>query len=199
MIWTSANQITLLRMALVPVFVVSTLYGYYGWALGSFLLAGITDGLDGFLARRLRQQTTIGALLDPIADKMLLTAAFVVLSLPTLKLATPIPLWLTVTTISRDLIIVATCVIMHLATGDDQFPPSAYGKVTTVVQLGTILASLVGNYWGVYMPYFRLCVYVTLFFTLLSGAHYFYRATRRMALYNRNGNKVNRHLDYTPR
>ncbi|MBI1747213.1 MAG: CDP-alcohol phosphatidyltransferase family protein [Acidobacteria bacterium] len=189
MIWTPANQLTVLRMVFVPVIVLAVVYRHFGWALSIFLIAGITDGLDGLIARRFHQQTTLGALLDPIADKMLLISAFVVLSLPSLNLSTTIPLWLTITTLSRDLIIVISCVIIHLATGDNQFPPSLFGKATTVVQLVTILAALLGNYLEIHTPYFSVVVYLTLFFTVLSGLHYFYRATKRRGLYTRNGDK----------
>lgn len=184
-------------MVFVPIFVLMTVYRHYGWALVIFFLAGVTDGLDGLIARRFHQQTTLGALLDPIADKMLLTASFVVLSLPSLNLATPVPLWLTITTISRDFIIVISCVIINLATGDNQFPPSMLGKMTTVVQLATVLGSLFGNYRGFYFPYFKVFVLLTLIFTVASGLHYFYRATRVMSRYSKNGSKLREgRLDY---
>jgi len=79
---TLANQLTLLRLALVPAFVLLVLYGRFGWALTAFITAGITDGLDGLIARMTNQRTNLGAFLDPMADKLLLVSAFVVLTLP---------------------------------------------------------------------------------------------------------------------
>src|SRR6185369_11781133 len=92
---TAANQLTLLRMLLIPAFVILVLYGHLGWALVVFVTAGVTDGLDGVIARR-TQRTTLGAWLDPMADKLLLVTTFVVLSLPNLDLTNRLPVWLTV-------------------------------------------------------------------------------------------------------
>ena len=100
---TPANQLTILRMAFIPAFVILVVYNQLGWAFLIFLLAGITDGLDGLIARLLHQKTTLGALLDPIADKLLLTSSFVILSVKDLGLSNILPLWLTITVISRDI------------------------------------------------------------------------------------------------
>src|SRR5207237_3328736 len=105
---TAANQLTLLRMLLIPAFVILVLYGYLGWALIVFVTAGVTDGLDGVIARRSGQRTSLGAWLDPMADKLLLVTTFVVLALPSLNLANPFPVWLTVCIISRDVVIILT-------------------------------------------------------------------------------------------
>ena len=102
MLLTYANQLTILRMLFVPCFVILLLYGYPKMATLLFLIAGITDGLDGLLARKLKQKTALGSFLDPMADKLLLAAAFVTLSIPSVPLALHIPTWLTVLTISRD-------------------------------------------------------------------------------------------------
>jgi hypothetical protein len=103
---TAANQLTLLRMLLIPAFVILVLYGHLGWALAVFVTAGITDGLDGVIARRSNQRTSLGAWLDPMADKLLLVTTFVVLALPNLDLANRLPVWLTVCIISRDVVII---------------------------------------------------------------------------------------------
>ena len=105
---TPANQLTLLRMLLIPAFVILVLYGELGWALGVFVTAGATDALDGLIARRSGQKTQLGAWLDPMADKLLLVTTFIVLTLPGLVLANPLPVWLTVLVISRDVVIVLT-------------------------------------------------------------------------------------------
>src|SRR5262245_9722751 len=110
---TSANQLTLLRMLLIPAFVILVIYGYFGWALLVFAVAGLTDALDGLIARRLGQKSKLGAWLDPMADKLLAVATFVVLTVPGLGLANPIPVWLTVLIISRDVVIVLTVAIVN--------------------------------------------------------------------------------------
>ena len=98
---TPANQLTLLRMLLIPAFVILLIYGHLGWALTVFVTAGVTDGLDGLIARWSGQKTQLGAWLDPMADKLLLLSTFVVLTIPGLGLANRLPLWLTVLMISR--------------------------------------------------------------------------------------------------
>jgi cardiolipin synthase len=103
---TLANQLTILRIMLIPAFVLLVVYGYLGWALMTFLVAGITDALDGLIARRAGQRTSLGAWLDPMADKLLLVTAFIVLSLPSGGFANRIPVWLTVLVITRDVGIV---------------------------------------------------------------------------------------------
>src|SRR5262249_45782173 len=103
---TPANQVTLLRMLLIPAFVIFTVYGHLGWALVAFGVAGITDALDGLIARRSGQYSTLGAWLDPMADKLLLVTAFIVLTIPGLNLANRLPIWLTICIISRDVVIV---------------------------------------------------------------------------------------------
>src|SRR5712691_11562319 len=108
---TAANQLTLLRMLLIPAFVILVVYGHLGWALIVFVIAGVTDGLDGIIARRSGQRTSLGAWLDPMADKLLLVTTFVVLTLPNLDLANRLPVWLTVCIISRDVVIILTVAI----------------------------------------------------------------------------------------
>ena len=95
-ILTVANQLTILRIMLVPAFVLLVVYGYLGWSLVAFLVAGITDALDGLIARRAGQRTSLGAWLDPMADKLLLVTTFIVLTLPGIPLTNHLPLWLTI-------------------------------------------------------------------------------------------------------
>ena len=121
---TLANQLTILRIVLVPAFVLLILYGRLGTALLVFLIAGITDALDGLAARLTGQRTSIGAWLDPMADKLLLVTTFVVLTLPAIPLTNHLPVWLTVLVISRDVVIVAFVAIVNLATGPRTFTPS---------------------------------------------------------------------------
>ena len=126
---TAANQLTILRMLLIPAFVILLMYGYRGWALLTFLTAGATDMLDGLIARYTGQNTELGAWLDPMADKLLLVTMFVVLTLPEIGSANRLPLWFTVLVISRDVAIVGTVAVFNLAVGPRTFRPSIFGKV----------------------------------------------------------------------
>jgi cardiolipin synthase len=130
-IFTVANQLTLLRMLLIPAFVLLVVYGRFGWALIVFLVAGATDAFDGVAARQAGQKTTLGAWLDPAADKLLLVTTFVVLTLPNLGLVNRIPIWLTVLIISREVGIVLTVAFVSLAMGPRTFKPSGVGKAAS--------------------------------------------------------------------
>ena len=114
---TAANQLTILRMLLIPAFVILLLYGHQGWALTTFLVAGLTDLLDGLIARATGQKTTLGAWLDPMADKLLLVTMFVVLTLPDIGSANRLPIWFTVLVISRDVAIVLTVAVSTWRSG----------------------------------------------------------------------------------
>src|ERR1051325_7200256 len=103
---TTANQLTILRIVFVPVFIILLAYREIGWALCTFVAAGITDVLDGIIARRFGQKTRVGAALDPIADKLLMTASILILSLPQMGFINSIPQWLMILMISRDVFIV---------------------------------------------------------------------------------------------
>ncbi len=189
MFLTYANQLTILRMAFVPCFVLLLIYGYPKAAAILFLLAGVTDGLDGLLARKFRQRTVLGSYLDPMADKILLTAAFVTLTMPTIPLVLHIPAWLTILTISRDVLIAVSALIIHLQTHHSHFPPSFLGKCTTAVQLVTVGVCLLANFYeDLALAIFPLVTYITLAFTLASGFHYFYRSVKIIASYQVEGN-----------
>lgn len=175
---TAANQLTLLRMALIPAFVIALLYGYSGWALIALIAAGITDGLDGLIARRTGQKTTLGAWLDPMADKLLLATMFIVLTLPGLGLTARIPLWLTVLVISRDIAIVLTVAVFNLAVARRTFKPSLLGKVATAIYLVTGVVTLYANYDPVAAPLVPIAVYLSAGITLVSGFEYLFRMRR---------------------
>ncbi len=175
---TLANQLTLGRLLLVPVLVILVIYGHNGWALVTFVVAGITDGLDGLIARRSGQRTSLGALLDPMADKLLLISTFVVLTLPDLELANRLPIWLTVLVISRDVIIVLTVAVVNLAVERFTFPPSTLGKVATFVYIATGSITLFFNFLGRTSALVDVAVYASLAVTLASGFHYIVHATR---------------------
>ena len=171
---TAANQLTLLRLALVPVFALCMLYGRPGWALVVFAVAAVTDALDGLLARR-SGPTTLGAWLDPMADKLLLATMFIVLTLPGLGLTSRIPLWLTVLVISRDVAIVLTVAIFNLAVARRTFTPSFLGKAATAVYLVTGVVTLYANYDPSVGWLVDPAVYLSAGITLLSGFEYLFR------------------------
>jgi cardiolipin synthase (CMP-forming) len=175
---TPANQLTLLRMLLIPAFVILVVYGYLGWALTVFVTAGITDALDGLAARWTNEKTSLGAWLDPAADKLLLVTTFIVLTLPGLGLANRLPIWLTVLIISRDVGIVLTVAIVNLAIGPRTFRPSIFGKVATATYILTAVVAMWFNYLGYHSVLFELFIYASLVITLVSGLHYVWHATR---------------------
>jgi cardiolipin synthase len=181
---TLPNVLTVFRMALIPVFVSLLFYQKFLLALAVFVIAGITDGLDGLLARRFHQQSPLGRILDPIADKLMLVTSFVVLSMrgvyPTpMPGHLPIPFWVTITVISRDVFILVGAVAINMVTGFRAFQPSLPGKISTVVQIAAVaivmLAAQVPIGTGYYLP----TVYAAVFsLTLLSGIHYIFFVSR---------------------
>jgi cardiolipin synthase len=175
-IFTLANQLTILRMALAPLLVVLVLNRELRWALLAFVVAGSSDLFDGLIARRSKQQTTLGAMLDPVADKILLTSTFVALTWAD-GLATRIPAWLTVTTLSRDAIIVLSVAIVNLTVGRRIFYPSLLGKLCTGSQLLTVGLVLLVNALGMAVPALWALFWGTLVLTVGSAAHYLYLAS----------------------
>ena len=175
---TPANQLTLLRMLLIPAFVILVVYGHLGWALVVFATAGVTDALDGLIARWSGQKTSLGAWLDPMADKLLLVTTFVVLTIPGLNLANRLPVWLTVCIISRDVVIVATVAIVNLAIGPRTFRPSIYGKIATATYIVTAVAAMLFNYLGYHSIVVDVGIWASLAITLVSAFHYIWHARR---------------------
>src|SRR6266567_5308302 len=145
-ILTTANQLTILRIVFVPVFISLLAYKEIGWALGTFVAAGITDVLDGIIARRFGQKTSIGAVLDPLADKLLMTASLLILSLPQMEFHNTIPRWLMILVIFRDVFILLVSLIIVLMVGWRVFTPSPYGKASTALQVFTVLAVLYSDW-----------------------------------------------------
>jgi cardiolipin synthase (CMP-forming) len=168
---TPANQLTLVRVLLIPAFVILVVYRHFGWALVAFATAGVTDALDGLIARR-TGNSTIGAWLDPAADKLLLVTTFIVLTLPGLELMNRIPVWLTVLVISRDVVIVLTVMIINLAIGPRTFRPSIFGKAATGIDIGLCVVVLYENWRGQYSVWVDFWIYAVLAITLISGFHY---------------------------
>src|SRR5215472_16022121 len=129
-IWTVPNQITFLRLGFLPIFLILISYEEYKWALLVLVIAGLSDGIDGLLARTLNQRSSLGAYLDPIADKLLLSSSFVILAFKK-----QIAWWLTIIVLSLDILILIVAVVILLISGYRPFPPSIYGKLTTACQI----------------------------------------------------------------
>ena len=160
---------------LIPAFVLLVVYGHLGAALLTFLVAGVTDALDGLIARLAGQGTSLGAWLDPMADKLLLVTTFIVLTLPSLPLANHLPLWLTVVVISRDVVIVGVVAIVNLAVGPRTFRPSFFGKATTATLILTSVVVMYFNYRRETSVLVDMGIWLSLSLTLLSTADYFVR------------------------
>jgi cardiolipin synthase len=175
---TAANQLTLLRMLLIPPFAILLLYEHRGWALVVFLTAGLTDLFDGLIARKTGQKTTLGAWLDPMADKLLLVTMFVMLTLPGIGSANRLPLWFTVLVLSRDIAIVLTVAVVNLAVGPRTFRPSILGKIATATYILTGVITLYFNYLERISPIITLFVYASLAITLVSAFHYLLKVIR---------------------
>ena len=175
---TTANQLTILRIVFVPLFIILLVYNELGWAFGTFVIAGITDVLDGIIARRFGQKTSIGAALDPIADKLMMTSSIVILSLPQMEFHNTIPRWLLIVIIFRDVFIVIVSLIVVLMLGWRLFRPSIYGKASTVMQVLTVLLVLYANWQHVVVPELTIVFYMTGLMTAFSGIHYLVRGLR---------------------
>jgi cardiolipin synthase len=176
--FTPANQITALRLVFVPLFAIFEVSGRYGWALVVLVAAAVTDAVDGLVARLFRQETPLGVALDPIADKLLMGTAYIVLAL-----RDALPWWLTILVLSRDVAIIVTALLISLVAGYRPFRPTTLGKVSTVLQVATLFAA-VG--YQLHMSFISgvivsLCVYATAALTLASGIHYLIVVQHRYA------------------
>ena len=171
-----ANWITLVRIVLIPLFTILLMNGAFDQALWVFLAAAASDALDGFVARMFSQKTTLGSYLDPIADKLMLSTAFI-----TLAVLKQIPGWLTVVVISRDVIIIIGVAVLFLNQMRLDIKPSIISKMTTAFQVLVILVVLSSVYvqWPVAAR--AGIVYITLVLTVVSGLHYIYRGLRHLA------------------
>jgi cardiolipin synthase len=176
-IWTVPNQITFLRLGFLPVFLMLIAYDRYRWALLVLIVSGLSDGVDGLLARSLNQRSALGAYLDPIADKLLLSSSFVLLAFKK-----QLAWWLTILVFSRDVLILIVAVVILLTSGYRPFPPSIYGKLTTAAEI--ILVFLV--VLGVAYPAYHLAgldqvlIYVVTALSILSGLHYSFTTARHL-------------------
>jgi cardiolipin synthase len=177
-IFTVPNQLTFLRLGFLPFFIISILYGNYGIALAILIIAALTDGLDGLLARSLNQKTALGAYLDPIADKLLLSSSFVVLALNG-----KIRWWLATLVLSRDVLLLTSAAVILVVAGYRPFPPSIYGKLTTAMQIllvfSVVLLAVTDWPW---LQFVRMSLgYLVAGFTVFSGFHYSIVVARRLS------------------
>jgi cardiolipin synthase (CMP-forming) len=183
---TVANLLTIARMVMIPLLVTLILSNHAGWGLVVFVVAGLSDALDGLIARRWRQSSALGAFLDPTADKLLMTACFVILSIPDhpksipdFEIANHMPIYLTIVTISRDVFIVMIALLIHLTSGVAAFAPSVLGKLTTATQIVMVGVVLLLNWLAEPAPVLvQGLAWLTLALTVASGLHYIYRAAR---------------------
>jgi cardiolipin synthase len=177
-IWTVPNQITLLRLGFLPFFLILIAYERYGWALAVLVVAGLSDGIDGLLARTLNQRSSLGAYLDPIADKLLLSSSFVILSFKG-----KIAWWLTILVLSRDLLILIVAMVIILIWGYRPFPPSVFGKLTTMFELifvfTVVLATVYPDARLTALNHFLAWIVAAL--SVVSGFHYSVVIARRLS------------------
>ena len=177
-ILTVPNQITFLRLGFLPLFLIAIRYGQFGWALGILVAAGLSDGFDGWLARRLNQRTTLGTFLDPIADKLLLSSAFVALALKG-----KIAWWLTLLVLGRDVLILTACAVILLVVGYQTFPPNIFGKANTLFQIVLIFLVLLNQVApnpGLHATR-NVFIYLVPVFVILSGLQYSIVVARRIS------------------
>jgi cardiolipin synthase len=176
-ILTAPNQLTLLRMIFLPFIVINLVNHHFMWALVLFVLAGLSDGLDGLLARTLHQQTLLGQYLDPIADKLLMSTMFLVLSIEHM-----IPWKFTVVVFSRDVSILMVSGVLFMIAGLRDFRPSIFGKANTFAQVAAVffvlLFAVESTRWiGIASKFFLRATFV---FTILSAVHYAFLVQHRL-------------------
>jgi cardiolipin synthase len=180
-IFTAPNQLTLLRMIFVPFIVIELVDGHFLRALVIFVAAGFSDGLDGLLARRLHQQTLLGQYLDPIADKLLLSTMFLVLSI-----LHKIPWKYTVVVFSRDTSILAASAVLFAIAGLRNFRPSIFGKANTFAQIAAVFFVLLFEVHPARWIWIsrKLCLRATFIFTIISALHYVLLVQQRLRNHN---------------
>ena len=170
-LWTLPNILTLIRIVLIPFFLILLLNGLYPFSLGVFALCGLTDAFDGVLARRTKQGTRLGSYLDPLADKLLIVSCYLALS----SMET-VPVWLTVLVLSRDLIILLGYGALFLSMEEKMdVQPSRIGKLNTGLQIATVALVLTQLSGAPIHPLLPFCFVLTAGVTAISGIHYIYR------------------------
>jgi cardiolipin synthase (CMP-forming) len=188
-VFTVPNQLTFLRLGFLPFFIISIHYRRYDIALAVLIVAGVTDALDGLLARSLNQKTALGAYLDPIADKLLLSSSFVVLAFNR-----KISWWLATLVLSRDILLLTSAAVILVVAGYRPFPPSTYGKLTTALQIllvfAVVLLAVADWPW---LQSFRMVLgYLVAGLTVFSGFHYSIVVSRRLSEQQANAKESSR-------
>jgi cardiolipin synthase len=177
-IWTVPNQITFLRLGFLPLFLILMSYDRYRWALLVLVVSGLSDGIDGLLARSLNQRSALGAYLDPIADKLLLSSSFLVLAFKK-----QLAWWLTILVLSRDVLILIVAVVILLISGYRPFPPSIYGKLTTASEIILVFLVVLGaaypNYHAGVLNH--VLIYAVTVLSIVSGFHYSFTTARHLS------------------
>jgi cardiolipin synthase len=177
-ILTPANQITILRLVFVPIFAILVIERDYGWALAVLAAAAISDVVDGTVARIFHQESPLGVALDPIADKFLMTTAYL-----TLAFRDALPWWLTIMVLSRDVAIIMTAALISLVAGFRPFRPTVLGKMSTTIQVATVFVA-VAHQAHVPLasgPLLQICIYLAAAITVVSGVHYLMVVRHRYA------------------
>ena len=185
---TAPNLLTLLRICLAPFLVSAILDNHYALSFGLFVAAGLTDALDGTVARLLKQRTVLGQYLDPVADKLLLSTLFLVLMHKGL-----IPARVTVLVFGRDVGILVVAAILYAAVGRREFSPSIFGKANTVAQVGAVAAVLMHQLtpdWRWVTVSCTVGLDATMILTVVSGLHYAWIAAKRVGASAANGHGV---------
>jgi cardiolipin synthase len=177
MSFTIPNLLSLLRMALVPPFIIALINGQAKRALLIVLVAAVSDALDGFIARFFNQQSLLGSYLDPLADKLMVNAAYIVLAVPGLRHGGfQIPAWVAVLVIARDVLLVVVALVLYLAAGVRRFPPSLLSKLTTVFQFAAVVVVLLSALWRGLDTAALVLLYAVAVLTLASAVDYVWRA-----------------------
>ncbi len=180
---TVPNLLTFLRMALIPVFASLLFYDYNALTLLVFFIAGFSDAIDGFVARRFNQQSELGTILDPIADKLLMTTAFVILTLPnTLSYIDhlPVPFWVSAAVIGRDILIISVAWAINIMTGFRDFKPSFWGKASTFAQVSAVGLILLAANFNILSFYLPTVYTIVVALTIISGVHYIFFIAKLM-------------------
>lgn len=177
-LWTLPNFITLVRLAALPFFLLAIAEGSFGIALVIFVAAGISDGVDGYLARRFGMNSALGAYLDPIADKLLLMSSYLFLAIPSYPATVKVPVWLAVIVISRDILLMLVALLLILTSNKKRFPPTWLGKVATVTLIVTVLFVLCANVWQWPRSVLLIAFGAAATATVLSGFDYVVRVVR---------------------
>jgi cardiolipin synthase len=170
------NAITLIRVVLIPFFIGLMIYGYHREALSVFVLACLTDALDGMIARLTDAKTELGAFLDPMADKLLIVSSFV-----TLSILAHIPVWLVIIVVSRDVILTMGSLVIYFTGHNLSIKPSFLGKATTFFQLIVVTLTLVLIAYDIESGYLRAVYWTTGGITIASGVQYVIRGMKIMA------------------